>query len=168
MGLIRNGRIETDDWLWLEAAAEADAVPAHGRVIVPLGVWQDAHDALLARGDIGVWLDGADEPSALAGDVGHLPLIAVHFGKFNDGRGYSAARLLRERYGFAGELRAFGDVLRDQLLFMQRSGFDAFQLREDQDAHAALAAFGELRTTYQANVVQPQPLFRRRDAAPGA
>jgi uncharacterized protein (DUF934 family) len=64
-------------------------------------------------------------------------LIAVRFPKFGDGRGYSIARLLRERYGYRGELRAVGDVLRDQLLFMKRSGFDSFSLREDQDPDEA-------------------------------
>lgn len=168
MALIRNGRLETDDWLWLDAPAESDAIPPRGKVIVPLGLWLGAREALLARGDIGVWLDGADEPALLAEDVGRLPVIAVHFGKFNDGRGYSAARLLRERFGFLGELRAFGDVRRDQLLFMQRSGFDAFQLSDDQDARSALAAFQELPTAYRANVLQPQPLAGRRDAPRGA
>ena len=90
-------------------------MPAGAPVIVPLALWQAERAALLARGDVGVWLAPADDPAVLADDVAALPLIAVDFPKFTDGRGYSIARLLRERYGFAGELRAIGDVLRDQL-----------------------------------------------------
>jgi uncharacterized protein (DUF934 family) len=89
-------------------------------------------------------------------------LIAVNFPQFTDGRGYSIARLLRERYSWRGELRAIGDVLRDQLFYLARCGFDAFMLREGQDAQAALAAFNDFSEGYQASVERPQPLFRRR------
>ncbi|HEY6240935.1 MAG TPA: DUF934 domain-containing protein, partial [Burkholderiales bacterium] len=94
-----------------------------------------------------------------------FPLIAVNFPKFGDGRGYSIARLLRERYGFRGELRAIGDVLHDHLFFMEQCGFDAFALREDQDAQEALSVFGTFSDAYQTSVQRPVPLFRRRLAA---
>jgi uncharacterized protein (DUF934 family) len=86
----------------------------------------------------------------------------VSFPKFTDGRGFSTARLLRERYRYRGELRAVGDVLRDQLLFLARCGFDAFALRADQDPDAALAAFEDFTEAYQGGTDQPLPLFRRR------
>jgi uncharacterized protein (DUF934 family) len=88
----------------------------------------------------------------------------VNFPKFADGRGYSTARLLRERYGYHGEIRAIGDVLHDQLFFMKRCGFDAYAVRADKDIEAALAGFDDFSDAYQAAVDQPQPLFRRRAA----
>jgi uncharacterized protein (DUF934 family) len=86
----------------------------------------------------------------------------VNFPKFTDGRGYSTGRLLRERYGYRGELRAIGDIFRDQLLYLSRCGFDAFVLRPGEDPQAALAAFGDFSEAYQAAVDRPLPLFRRR------
>jgi uncharacterized protein (DUF934 family) len=158
--LIKNRRLHSDSWRLLETGA---AVPPVGDVIVPLPVWLGKRAALAARdGRAGVWLAPHEDPGALAGDLDRLPLVAVSFPKFSDGRGFSTARLLRERYGYRGELRAVGDVLRDQLLFLARCGFDAFALRADQDPDAALAAFDELTEAYQAGVDQPVPLFRRR------
>ena len=109
-----------------------------------------------------VVLEPADDPRALAERLPGLKLIAVNFPKYGDGRGYSIARLLRERYGYQGELRATGVVARDHLQLMARCGFDAFQLRAGEDAQAALAAFGDFSEAYQATAEQPVPLFRRR------
>lgn len=94
--------------------------------------------------------------------IGALGIIAVNFPKYSDGRGYSIARLLRERYGYKGELRAVGVVARDHLQLMAQCGFDSFLLREGEDAQAALAAFDDFSESYQANAAQPVPLFRRR------
>ena len=110
-------------------------------------------------------LEPGDDPGALAGSLKRLTVVAVNFPKFGDGRAHSIARLLRERYGYRGELRAVGDVQRDQLFYLSRVGFDAFLLREGEDARAALAALTEFSETYQASVERPQPLFRRRSAA---
>jgi len=139
-------------------------VPARGDVIVPLALWLARREDFLAySGKLGVWIDANEGPEALAGDVQRFPLIAVNFPKFGDGRGYSIARLLRERYGYKGELRAIGDVLHDHLYFMEQCGFDAFALREDQDAQEALSsAFDAFSDSYQATVLRPVPLFRRR------
>ena len=95
-------------------------------------------------------LEPSDDPALLAGSIAEIRVIAVNFPKFGDGRGYSIARLLRERYGYQGELRALGEVARDNLYFMTQCGFDAFQLREGEDAREALAAFGEFTASYQA------------------
>ena len=89
----------------------------------------------------------------------------MNFPKFGDGRGYSIARLLRERYGYTGELRAIGDVLRDHLQFMEQCGFDAFALREDQNIDEALRAFDDFSDGYQTSARRPVPLFLRRLAA---
>ena len=91
-----------------------------------------------------------------------LALIAINFPKFTDGRGYSMASTLRTRLGYKGELRAIGDVLRDQLFYMQRLGFNAFDVRADKDIHAAGQSLGDFSETYQGAVDQPLPLFRRR------
>lgn len=110
-------------------------------------------------------LEAGDDPAKLAGALERLRTVAVRFPAFGDGRGYSIGRLLRERYGFRGELRAIGAVARDHLYFMAQCGFDAFELRAGEDPKAALAAFNDFSEAYQASVARPQPLFRRRGAA---
>lgn len=107
-------------------------------------------------------LEPGDDPAKVADRLGAVARVEVNFPKFTDGRGYSIARLLRERYGYQGELRAVGDVQRDQLFFLSRCGFDAFLLREGQDAEEALCAFRDFSEAYQASVERPEPLFRRR------
>ena len=167
--IIKNGQIVDDAWQILKLSegetAESIALP-EGPVLLPLAVWLAHRDEILASaGPFGVWIDSSEGPEAIAGDLAHLPLIGVNFPKFADGRGYSTARLLRERHGYTGELRAIGDVLRDQLFALRRCGFDAFALREDKDPLDALKAFEDFSDAYQASSDQPQPLFRRRQSA---
>jgi uncharacterized protein (DUF934 family) len=133
---------------------------------VPLALWRAARAALAPRADVGVWLAPADDPAELAGDVDALRLVAIDFPQFTDGRGYSSARLLRERYGYRHELRAIGEVLRDQLFALSEVGFDAFLLADDRDAAAALASFDDFRSVYAATVGHPAPWFRRRHGGP--
>jgi uncharacterized protein (DUF934 family) len=109
-----------------------------------------------------VVLQPGDDPRALAERLPGLKVIAVNFPKYGDGRGYSIGRLLRERYGYRGELRAVGVVARDHLQLLAQCGFDTFQLREGEDPQQALAGLGELSEAYQASAAQPVPLFRRR------
>lgn len=149
--LIKNKHIVPDSWQRFESAAEG-GVPGTsltGDWIVPFAVWREQRADLIQRtGRTGVLLENTDDPRALAGDFDKLALIAVRFAKFTDGRGYSIARLLR-RLGWKGELRAVGDVLRDQLFYLSRCGFDAFQMREDQDGETALRAFSDFSAPYQ-------------------
>jgi len=160
--LTKDWTLVDDRWVRLpETAAIAD-VPPSTPAIVPLALWSAQHDVLAARDDIGVWLKPADDPDALAADVARLPLIAVDFPKFADGRGYSTARLLREKYRYTGELRAIGDILRDQLYYLRQCGFDTFALQPGRNVAEALAAFDDFSDNYQATVAQPVPLFRRR------
>ncbi|KAF1052637.1 MAG: hypothetical protein GAK43_01802 [Stenotrophomonas maltophilia] len=112
-----------------------------------------------------MWLDSDEEPEAIAEDLERFQVIGVNFPAFTDGRGFSIARLLRERFGFKGEIRALGDVLRDQLFFMQSCGFDAYAIRADRDPHDALASLSDFSEVYQTSATQPQPLFRRRQQA---
>lgn len=163
--LIRNGAVVSDEWqLWRLSADENvdDAAIPDGAVIVPLEVWQRRRHELEDRAAVGVWLKSSEGPELIAADLPQLRVIAVDFPKFTDGRGYSTATLLRTRYGWRGELRAIGDVLRDQLFFLRRCGFDAFQLRHDQDADAALKSWTPFTDPYQGAVDTPEPLWRRR------
>lgn len=147
MEIIRNQKIVTDAW---EHLADDAPVPTEGDVTVSLSRWTSEREALDARtGRTGVRLSPADEPDAIVGDLGELPLVAIEFPKFTDGRGYTTARLLRERHGYQGELRAIGHVLRDQLFYMHRVGFDAFELAPGKSLTDALEAFSEFSVTYQ-------------------
>jgi uncharacterized protein (DUF934 family) len=167
MALIKGRKLAQDPWKLLEGSeGELPSIPATGNVIVPLAAWRALREQLISRADgVGVVLSATDDPADIAADLKHLQLVAVNFATFNDGRGYSTARLLRERYGWRGELRAVGDVLRDQLFPLARCGFDAFQLKEGADIDEALAAFDDFSEAYQASVDRPLPLFRRREAA---
>jgi uncharacterized protein (DUF934 family) len=142
MPLLKQGRVIDDRWHHL---ADGDPLPAQGPLLVPLARWRAERDALLAHPDeLGVAVPNTEPAETLAADLAHFALIALNFPKFTDGRAYSQARLLRERLGFPGELRATGQVLPDQLLFLHRCGFDAFELAKDEPAavfHTALAAF---------------------------
>lgn len=167
--LIRRGAVGADNWTFVGLGGDAaDAPLPAGRVAVPLAVWKARRAELLQRREaVGVWLSPADSPEELAGDLLVLGLIAVHFPKFTDGRGYSFATLLR-RAGYRGELRAFGDLGRDQLFYLSRCGFDAFDLRPGANLHEALASLTDFTDPYQGTVADPRPLFRRRAAASAA
>ena len=167
--VIRHGRVERDDWRFvgLDPAEDLPILPA-GRIVVPLATWKARRDDLLARGDAGVWLGPADEPGELGGDAARLAIVAIPVPQFTDGRGYSSAVLLRTRFGYRGELRAFGDVGRDQLFYLKRSGFDAFSLAPHRDPEAALASLGDFSVRYQGSVDDPVPLFRKRTAPEAA
>ena len=156
--VIKNRAISEDRWQHLDDDAELPSGP----VIVSLARWQRELATLRDRGEpVGVRLPNTVNVADLADDLPALALVALEFPKFTDGRAYSQARLLRERYGYRGEIRAVGDVLRDQLRFMARSGFDAFELRADRNLEDALEAFDEFSDSYQPAADQPLPLYRR-------
>ncbi len=165
--LVKNLGVARDDWTLLEAPEANAHVPA--RAILPLAAWLEGSAALKARTDIGVWLAGDADPEANAAALAALPLLAIHIPAFADGRGLSLGALLRTRYGFGGELRAFGDILPDLAPYLHRCGFDAFVLADDRAAHAAIEAVGAITGHYQASATVPLPAFRRlaRDAAEG-
>ena len=134
-------------------------------MLVSLDTWQAEKDALLKHdGKIGLLLNGDAELEDFADDLEQFDLVAINFPKFADGRGYSLARLIRERAGYHGELRAVGDVLRDQLFYLHRCGFNAFVIREDRDVEDALNAFSDFTVTYQADVHEERPIYHRRPA----
>jgi uncharacterized protein (DUF934 family) len=166
--IIKNGRIVDDGWQTLKLAdgqPPESVILTSDPVLLPLAVWLARKGEILARHTpVGVWLDSNEGPEAIAGDLGHFAVIGVNFPKFADGRGFSTARLLRERYAYRGEIRAIGDVLQDLLYFMKRCGIDAYAVRADKDIDAALASLNVFSESYQAAVDQPLPLFRRRAA----
>ncbi len=162
--IIKNKTLVEDDWLTLrlddQETVENIVVP-EGKVIVPLKVWLAQRDQLQLRDDIGVWFASDERPEDLKEDLQRFSLIAVDFPKFSDGRGYSIAFNLRARLGYSGELRAIGDVLRDQLFYMRRVGFDAFAPRPDRDIHDALKGLEVFSEVYQTSFDQELPLFKR-------
>ena len=146
-------------------------IPATGKVIVPLSVFiarKETLSARIASGEVGVWLDTHEVLADLVSnqpDLNALPIIAVHVERFADGRIFSLGTLLRTRYGFKNELRATGDVLRDQLFFLKRSGFSSFLMRADRSANEALASLNDFTAPYQGAVDEPRPVFSRYNRA---
>lgn len=161
--IIKGNQVVDDDWTLLPKEAAIDELTNAGNIIVPLAFWLDHAPALKARdGGLGIWLDSDEEAESIANDLSEFQVIALNFPIFSDGRSYSNARLLRDRYQYTGELRAIGDVLRDQMFYMHRCGFDAYALREDNNPQQALASLNDFSEVYQASTDQPLPLFRRR------
>lgn len=147
MKLIKDGRVRDDPWVTLTDDMEA---PDDAAVIVTLARWRADRDTLSSRAaPFGVRLTGDETAEDIAGDLDRLKVIALEFNKFTDGRAYSTARILRERYGYKGEIRAVGNVLRDQLLFMTRCGFDAFEIASETAAEDWRAALREIDVQYQ-------------------
>jgi uncharacterized protein (DUF934 family) len=163
--VIRKRKVESDLWTVVGLPPHEDlSLPLpHGPVIVPLALWKERRAELDARTQpLGAWLKPDDDAAAIAADLHHFMIVAVHFPKFTDGRGYSTAALLRTRYGYRGELRAFGDIGRDQLFYLARCGFDSFRLADHRDPEAALASIDDFTVRYQGSVDDPLPLFRKR------
>ncbi len=147
MALIRNGELVEDTFT---NATALEVLPASGPVIVSLEQWQRERESLAGRGDpFGVRLKSDEPPERIAADLEHFALVALEFPKFRDGRAYSYARLLRERYGYEREIRAVGDVLLEQLFFMLRSGFDAFELKSADPLADYETAIREFSVWYQ-------------------
>lgn len=161
--LIKGDALVKETWHLLPADTTLEGLSNSDDLIVPLDLWLEHSHALKARdGGLGVWLDSNEEVEAIADDLEHFQVVALNFPVFSDGRSYSNARLLRDRYGYKGEVRAIGDVLRDQLFLMKRCGFDAYVIREDRNAEEALQSLKDFSEVYQAATDQPMPLFRRR------
>ena len=149
--ITSDGSIRQDDWVVVPRPADGESLDVPEQpALIPADLWLAGKEHFEDRDDIGVWLDSHDEPEILAGVVNELPVIAVNFPKFSDGRGYSIARLLRERLSYRNELRAVGDVLLDQLQFMKRCGFDTYVLRADKDINKAARCLNFFTQGYQA------------------
>ncbi|MBI4182990.1 MAG: DUF934 domain-containing protein [Proteobacteria bacterium] len=165
MALIKDGAFVDDPWV---AVGDDPDLPAGAPVVVGLDRWQRDRDSLLGRnGPLGIRLRSDQSPATVAADLGRFALVALEFPKFTDGRAYSYARLLRERYGFKGEVRAVGNVLRDQISFMRRCGFDAFEVPERAREAGWLRNLAGLSVVYQraADGRRPASVLRRTEDA---
>ncbi len=161
--LIKNrAAVRDDTWQLLD---DGQSIP-QGDVILPVARFLEERDALLTRteGRVGIHVDGTALAEDLAGHLDELALIAIDFPSFTDGRGYSLARQLRIKYGYRGELRAVGNVLRDQISYLERVGFDSMLLDEDKDLDDALLGFSEFSGHYQNVPLEHSPLHLRRRA----
>lgn len=163
MTLIRRdarGARVVDDDPWLTVADDAE-LPPDGDLLVSLARLRRDRDRLRGRA-LGVRVPGDTPPEELARDLDGVALVVVDLPKFTDGRAYTLARLLRGRFGYEGELRATGDVLRDQLFYLARCGFTSFELAPGRDVADALRAFEDFGVTYQPAADHDEPIWRRR------
>ncbi len=147
MPLIKNGRIIRDAWTMVP---DHGTLPATGPVIVSLSRWQADREILTAGNrPLGVCLSADDHAGDIAADLDHFVLVTVEFPAISDGRGYSTGRLLRERYGFTGELRATGAIIRDQFPLLSRCGFDVIEAKNTEEASAWTESLNQISVTYQ-------------------
>jgi uncharacterized protein (DUF934 family) len=166
MPLIKDGKIARDPWT--EAFADAP-LPEAEALLVPYEIWKENRDDLLARNiRIGVRLAADQPPHLIADDLDRLDLVALEFPTFKDGRAYSYARLLRDRYGYTKELRAVGNVLRDQFAFMHRCGFDAYQVADAGLANVWARAMTEITEVYQPATDRRRPIAALRRNRPAS
>ena len=156
--LIKDGRVVVDDWKLIETPD--GRVEPHTILPAAYAV-SNAPQLFQQTPEIGVWLPGDGEPDDIAPLLARVPLVAIRFGAVNDGRGLSLAVLLRTRFGYKGELRAFGEVLEDVMNYMRRCGFDSYQLPDGHDPEVALRAMHSFSDFYQGSVIEPRPAFRR-------
>jgi len=154
--LIKQRNVINDTWKYV------DEEPAALAVIVPFVRFLAERDQWVGSTAIlGVRLMPADDVAVLKNDLARISLIALEFGGMGEGRGYSQAQLLRRRYGFTGEIRAVGKIQRDQLFYMARCGFDAFEFPEGTDFDVALTAFGDYTVAYQSSTDRGLDLEKR-------
>jgi uncharacterized protein (DUF934 family) len=159
--LIKQREIVTDEWRY----ADEDPLGRERALILPFARWKEERDRWwLWDGKLGVRIGPTDAVAALEHDFLRVALVAIEFGGLAEGRGYSQAQLLRKRYKFTGELRAVGKIQRDQLFYMARCGFDAFELPEGADLEVALTAFDDFSVAYQGSSDSGLDLKKRRAA----
>ncbi len=165
MRVIKDQVVLEDDWVLLRELADLASVPPE-YAILPLAYWQANRNTLIkSKLQYGVWIDGAVATESLLEDIKHFAIIALDFPTFKDGRSYSHARLLRDRYAYQGDIRAIGDVLRDQLFFMQRCGISSYQVRADKDIVDALKGLSSFSVRYQAAADDGVPIYQSRQSS---
>lgn len=158
--ILKDTQVVSDNWLLLDDSAES--IPT-GDILMSYEQWQTFSGQLSNHdGKLAVWLEGHAEIEQIIEPLLDLPLIAINFPKFADGRGFSSARLIRERYNYSGELRAIGGFIRDQLYLLNRCGFNAFQFSDENELSDAAESLKDFSENYQVSVDQENPLFRRR------
>ncbi len=160
--LTKDGTLTADDWTVLPKDETFDPASVSGPTLVHWAQAQEHLQALDAGKQIGIWIDTESSDESLASLPLNVPVIGIHIPTFTDGRGFSLARMLREQKKFAGEIRALGNYMQDQLFYMRRCGFDAFVIDDSANAESMRRSLMDFSDSYQAAVDQPQPLFRRR------
>lgn len=155
MKIIKDKAIIDDSWTHYCGEGELPA----GDIILSLEAWRE--NDFTGR-KIGIQLEPDQHPGDIAADLNKFDLIAINFPTFHDGRGYSHARILRSRLGYERELRAVGDVMRDQLYYLQRAGFNSFEIKNGRDLEDALKAFDDFSIKYQVSSDEKIPLYLRR------
>lgn len=160
MSLLKNGQLADDPWTFV---GDDEALAGDVMEVISLSRWlRERDDLILRMAPLGLILQPGESPSEISQDLHHFDLIALAFPAFKDGRAYSYARLIRERFGFRGELRAVGQVLRDQILFMHRCGFDAFEVDDRVSPHVFSDEIEKFSVRYQpANDAAPTVLSLR-------
>jgi uncharacterized protein (DUF934 family) len=159
MQVIKDGRIVADSWRHL---SDDEPVPTTPCTVSAARWLREREELLKHEGPLGIRLTGDDRLEDFAADFERVPLIVVEFPTMVDGRGFSIARLLHERYGYKGEIRARGKFIRDQVFYLHRVGCNAFEFAEGEDLESILPLLHEFSVTYQAAADDPRPLYRRR------
>lgn len=158
--IIRHGLVARNEW---RVITDTIHPLPQGKIILPLSTWLASHTELEQQVTrTGLLLDSNELPGQFPGDITRLPIIAINFPVFTDGRGFSTANILRQQYGYRGELRAYGAFIRDQLYYLKRCGFDSFESTTIVDLEAATKSLGDFSNDYQTSSNQTLPLFRRR------
>lgn len=155
-----------DEQTFSQKQIDATEIPLTGKILLPLTVWLAKKEGLVMRmaaGEIGIVLQTHEPIEYLVNafdDLNRLPVIAIHVQIFADGRNFTLGNLLRTRYGFKNELRATGDIMRDQLYFLKRSGFDSYLIKEGRNAEEAIASLDDFTQPYQ-GATDDVPVWRR-------
>jgi uncharacterized protein (DUF934 family) len=163
--LIKDGELIDNNWLLIEKGSSVEEINTNGDVksLVPFSLWLENKERISQQtGHIGIWFDSDESPLLSEEEVNSFPLIALNFPVFRDGRPFSHAAILRQQLKFSGDLRAIGDVQRDQLTYMIGCGFSSFLVPEEADQAVMLEGFNDFSENYQSTVTKPTPLFRRR------
>lgn len=157
MQIIKDKTIVEDSWVHYIGEGELP----EGDVILPLDYWQQ-HKSDLEGRRIAIQLEPDQHPEVIQDDLEKFEVVALNFPTFTDGRAYTYAKILRDRFGYQKEIRAVGDVMRDQLFYMQRCGFNAYEIKEGRDIEDAVKAFDDFSVKYQVSADEHRPLYRRK------
>lgn len=158
--VLKDNRLIDDSWTLL--TEDSESLPS-GDILLSYSQWQTFSDQLDSHdGSVGVIIEGNADIEDIIEPLLKLPLIAINFPKFADGRAFSSARLIRERYKYTGEIRAVGGFIRDQLYYLSRCGFNAFKFDDSVDLTESAKSLQDFSEAYQVSVDQESPLFRRR------
>lgn len=155
---------EYDNWHLVDAIENSEPIWPKSMLVLPFKEWFKSSGVTGLPAPSAFWLDNETDVHLLKPWLEQIDLIALHFPKFTDGRAYSQAVELRTQLKWRGEIRAFGDVLRDQLTHMHHCGFNSFAVREDKDINDAVKGLTAISTRYSGSAIEPEPLFRRRSA----